>query len=260
MQSRNICKFVTDAAKDQLYMYQFIYEADPLVMQKKQKMTYHRIILVKKGKGKFWLDELPVAFDVGSIVFCFQNETFFVEDSDACEYMYIDFDGARAEMLFKRFHINNKNRCFPGFESLLPLWSESLLRASKENVDLASESVLLYTFSRLTPITPRQNDLLFEIVKITEERFMDPALTVSEVARLLSYNAKYISHYFKLKMQISYSEYVRNLRIKYAVSLFDNGIDSVKNVAILSGFTDPLYFSKTFKKATGVSPKMYMTR
>ena len=58
-------------------------------------------------------------------------------------------------------------------------------------------------------------------------------------------------------MGVSYSEYLRTLRIKYAVSLFDHGIDSVKNVALLSGFADPLYFSTVFKKYTGLSPKEY---
>ena len=58
-------------------------------------------------------------------------------------------------------------------------------------------------------------------------------------------------------MGITYSEYLRNLRIRYAASLFDHGIDSVKNVAFLSGFTDPMYFSGVFKKVTGLSPKEY---
>ena len=47
------------------------------------------------------------------------------------------------------------------------------------------------------------------------------------------------------------------MRIKYAVSLLEHGIDSVKNVAFLSGFSDPLYFSNVFKKVVGVSPKEY---
>jgi two-component system response regulator YesN len=58
-------------------------------------------------------------------------------------------------------------------------------------------------------------------------------------------------------MNVCYSEYLRNLRIKYAIALLDNGIDSIKNVAILSGFSDPLYFSSVFKKMVGVSPKDY---
>ena len=77
------------------------------------------------------------------------------------------------------------------------------------------------------------------------------------IADELSYNSKYISHIFKEKMGISYSEYLRSLRLKFAVSLFDRGLDSVKNVALLSGFSDPLYFSTVFKKGMGVSPKEY---
>jgi AraC-like DNA-binding protein len=61
-------------------------------------------------------------------------------------------------------------------------------------------------------------------------------------------------------MGIGYAEYLRNLRIKYAVSLFDHGIDSVKNVALLSGFSDPLYFSTVFKTVVGLSPKEYLKK
>jgi AraC-like DNA-binding protein len=52
---------------------------------------------------------------------------------------------------------------------------------------------------------------------------------------------------------------LRALRIKYAVSLFDRGLDAVKNVAVLSGFSDPLYFSNVFKRTVGMSPKEYLS-
>ena len=58
-------------------------------------------------------------------------------------------------------------------------------------------------------------------------------------------------------MGVTYSEYLRDLRIKYAVSLLNEGLDSIKNVALLSGFADPLYFSNIFKKTIGISPRKY---
>ncbi|MBE5732376.1 MAG: helix-turn-helix transcriptional regulator, partial [Clostridiales bacterium] len=48
------------------------------------------------------------------------------------------------------------------------------------------------------------------------------------------------------------------IRIKHAVTLLDYGIDSIKNVALLSGFTDPLYFSNVFKAQIGISPTQYL--
>ena len=59
------------------------------------------------------------------------------------------------------------------------------------------------------------------------------------------------------EMGVSYSEYLRSVRLKSAVTLLDHGIDSVKNVALLSGFSDPLYFSKVFKDSIGISPSGY---
>jgi len=47
------------------------------------------------------------------------------------------------------------------------------------------------------------------------------------------------------------------MRISYAVTLFDHGIDSVKSIALLSGFRDPLYFSSVFRKTVGVAPTEY---
>ena len=34
--------------------------------------------------------------------------------------------------------------------------------------------------------------------------------------------------------------------------------DSISNIATLCGFSDPLYFSKVFKKHTGKSPSVYI--
>ncbi|MBQ7090968.1 MAG: helix-turn-helix transcriptional regulator, partial [Clostridia bacterium] len=98
------------------------------------------------------------------------------------------------------------------------------------------------------------------VIAFSEKRFTDPALSLATLAEELGYNAKYLSHLFKERMGLGYAEYLRSLRVKFAVSLFDHGIDSVKNVAALSGFSDPLYFSTVFKKTVGVSPKEYKNK
>ena len=95
---------------------------------------------------------------------------------------------------------------------------------------------------------------------MTEKHFRDPKLSLEQIAKKIGYNPKYLSHYFKKKMNVSYSEYLRLFRFKYAISLFELGISSVKNVALLSGFSDPLYFSNAFKKAIGISPKDFILK
>jgi two-component system response regulator YesN len=59
---------------------------------------------------------------------------------------------------------------------------------------------------------------------------------------------------FKKQMRLGFNQYVNHLRISYALRLIENGCDSVREIASESGFADPLYFSKVFKKNVGVTP------
>jgi two-component system response regulator YesN len=142
---------------------------------------------------------------------------------------------------------------------MIPLWRESLSLASRETIDLAAESILLHTLSRMKNEAVTHGGTVREMLEITEANFNDPALSIAYLSERLSYHPKYLSHIFKKEMGVGYSEYLRDLRINYARTLLDHGLDSVKNVALLSGFSDPLYFSNVFKKVTGVSPKEYPT-
>lgn len=257
MKNKNICKFISFSPQEILSVTCFVLETDQEQMKKVHLLKEHRVILVTQGEGCFKFGEMRVPFGSGSLVFGFENELFSVSCDNHCEYLYINFSGTRPSELFRRFNINLKNRSFNGFDGLIPLWRDSLSRASEQTTDLASEGILLYTFSRLFANVSEYNNLVNKIVEISEEHFSDPELSIAAIAQMLSYNPKYISHIFKKKMGMGYSEYLRTLRIKYAVMLLEHGIDSVKNVAILSGFKDPFYFSTVFKKSIGISPKEY---
>ena len=55
-----------------------------------------------------------------------------------------------------------------------------------------------------------------------------------------------------------FTQYLRDLRIKRSIFLIEQGINSVKSIAILSGFSDALYFSTVFKQSVGLSPRDYI--
>lgn len=260
MKSSNICKFTLQKDIQGIETDCFVFESDTNSMRIKSVLKKNCVFLITNGKGQFNISNKSIHFKSGDLIFAFKGESIQCEPSEDCQYMYIHFDGTRTEELFRRFDITPKNRLFEGFDGIIPLWRDSLATASDTTIDLASESILLYTFSRLFKNSTKRNNLISKILEISENEFADPDLSVNSIADLLGYNPKYISHVFKEKMGITYSEYLRNLRIKYAVSLFDHGIDSVKNVAFLSGFTDPLYFSTIFKKSLGVSPKDYKAK
>lgn len=257
MKSNNICKFILPGQEVGLSVCCFILETDLDVMHEKISLAAHKMILVTKGEGAFFLGGQKTPFATGNLIFGFKGEPFYAETEKNCEYMYIHFDGDRAEELFRRFNIQKNNRCFSGFDGLIPLWKESLSRADQQTIDLVSESILLYTFSRLTGGSIKRDSLINKVIELLEENFHDSDLSIDSIAKELSYNPKYISHVFREHMGVSFTEYLKTIRIRYAVSLFDHGVDSVKNVALLSGFNDPFYFSTVFKKTVGMSPTDY---
>ena len=258
MYPKNICKIVTQDTSGQLIPKQFILESDVQTMRYGSTNPSNRMVLITRKSGKFEIDNNKYGCTAGDVIVFFQNERYRFEGEEGFQYIYIDFDGMRAEELFLKFGINRSNRIFSGFDGLIPLWTESISRASDENIDLAAESMLLYTFSKFTVSTSKTDNWVNRVLEITENEFSDPQLSISSIAARLSYNPKYLSNGFKKKTGMGYTEYLQAVRIKYAVSLFEHGVDSIKNVALLSGFADPLYFSTVFKKKIGVSPRGYV--
>ena len=260
MKDRNICKFVTKQKPLGLSTQSFVYETNTEIMRLAQGLKANIIILIAKGEGHFTFDRHTLDGKASDIIFGFEGERFFVDPGKDLEYIYILFSGDRAEELMARFGINKACRIQHSFERLFPLWKSTITSATAETIDLASESMLLYTFSCFSAISAQNSELLNRLLEITDEHFNDFELSVASISEELAYNSKYISRFFKQKMGVAFSEYLRNLRIKYAVTLFDHGLDSVKNVALLSGYKDPLYFSVVFKNVIGKSPKDYLKK
>ena len=260
MRARNICKFHSSDLVESLNIRCFVRESNPVALREGTALRSHRIFLVIAGEGQAVFDGGGVPVTKGSLLFGFEGERVSFTEKSPLDILYIDFYGTRADALLHRFDIHKNARIYMGYEQLEPFWLESLSRASEDTVDLAGESMLLYTFSRMHHPNAQHTKLLREILDITEFSFSEPSLSLSTIASKVGYNPKYLSRLFKEKMGIGYAQYLRNLRIKHAITLFENGIDSVKNVAFLSGFSDALYFSSVFKAEVGVSPLEYKKR
>ena len=65
--------------------------------------------------------------------------------------------------------------------------------------------------------------------------------------------------YRKLKAVcgLSVSDVIRKVRVQKAISLLLTSENNVSEIAYKLGFSDPFYFSKVFKKETGMSPLQY---
>ena len=257
MDIKNICIFNQNQSSD-LICSKFIYETTDC--QKEPAFSSeHTLHIAAKGNGNFVLGKESHSISVGTLFFVPKNECFAVSGDKDFEYSYISFSGRRANELLERVGIGRNNCVFEGLEGLLPFWLECVNDANKDNIDMLGESVLLYSLARLKPVQKETNDIISQITSLTSERFSDPTLSLSVISEKLGYHEKYISAHFKKETGVTYTQYLRELRIRHSLFLIEQGVVSVKNIAILSGFRDPLYFSKVFKEEKGISPKEYIS-
>jgi len=93
--------------------------------------------------------------------------------------------------------------------------------------------------------------------KIIEERF-GQELTLDDISKELCVSPQYFSRLYKDETGINFIEQLTNVRIKNAKKLLEQGKHTIKEICFMSGYSDPNYFSRLFKKHQGVSPSVYL--
>lgn len=259
--NENICKFVPYTTTEQIITTNFVYENNAEKTDKMSIKQNNIMYLVVSGEGTLKTELFVKNLKAGMIFFTFSSTPYCIENTNNLHYMYITFRGQRSYELFDRFQISPTKCVFKGYEGLLSFWQNCIGKANEKNLDLISESVLLYTFSQMSPTSEtNEQNLIGNILKYIESHFTDSTLSLTSTAEALGYTSKYISRIFKQNIGITFSEYLKNTRVQHATFLIEQGITSVKNVAFLSGYNDPFYFSNVFRQTVGITPSDYINR
>ncbi len=82
-------------------------------------------------------------------------------------------------------------------------------------------------------------------------------LSPSLLAQRLNISLGYLCTIFKKELGKTVSEYVREKRIRHATYLLSTTNLQIQTIALHCGIVDVQYFSKVFKKETGMTPKEY---
>ena len=103
-----------------------------------------------------------------------------------------------------------------------------------------------------------KRSLIQNSVKYMLDNYKKSDLSIKEIAERSFISEVYFRKLFKKEYGISPQKYIINLRIQNAMGLISTGYYSIKEAALMSGYTDYKYFSSEFKKLKGVSPSQYL--
>ncbi len=85
-------------------------------------------------------------------------------------------------------------------------------------------------------------------------------LSLDDVSRIVDISPYYFSKLFKEKSGENFIEYLTRVRIAHAKELLKNPELSIKEICLMSGYSDPNYFSRIFKKQEDLTPSEYRER
>ena len=219
--------------------------------------------IVTSGRGVLHTPGGDYPLAEGDVFMLFAAKPYYIENVEKLNYIYISYTGTRASGLAERMDLSPTSPIAHGFQDLIPLWSQCVNQASKENIDLLCEGLLLYTASFLcSGVTEADGKIRgSEILKIKDYvdlHFTDSTLTLNSVSAQFRYSPKYVTTAFPKVAHSSFRDYLCKLRMDYAKSLMDSGITYVKDIAEKCGYRDSLYFSKVFSRKFGISPREYI--
>ena len=82
-------------------------------------------------------------------------------------------------------------------------------------------------------------------------------ITLSDVADYIHLNPSYLSTVFKQVTGRSFKDHLNHVRIQEAQRLLSHTSYSILEISLACGFSDQSYFTKVFRKYTGLTPKQF---
>lgn len=137
-----------------------------------------------------------------------------------------------------------------------------LLRVDQLNRDFNMASPLTRSPDATAETAPPDKDSAFieQSIEFLNANLDNPSLVVEDFARHLGMSRT--AYYTKMKQITGLSpvDFIKQMRIKKALKLLDEGAMPITEIAYRVGFADPKYFSRCFKAEMEMTPTQYIER
>ncbi|KAB3531117.1 response regulator transcription factor [Alkaliphilus serpentinus] len=126
-----------------------------------------------------------------------------------------------------------------------------------QELKLAYINYLKNTVRRLDEYRKRElRGLIAKAIKYIDDHYKQN-ISLDDVAKEINMSYHYFSKFFKDSTGKNFVDYLTELRIEKSKQILRDSSINIKEVCFEVGYNDPNYFSKIFKKITGITPTDY---
>ena len=102
-----------------------------------------------------------------------------------------------------------------------------------------------------------EEETLNQIIQYVRENYTDSSLSASAVSDRFHVSISWLSVHFKSKAGIGFLDYVHGCRLAKAKDLLYSTNISIKEIALMTGYTNSATFSRAFSRYEGITPSWY---
>lgn len=236
------------------------------VLRTKGRVDF-QIIYVSSGILKVNFDGDTINAEKGSVIIYKPGEKqCYTFDTPGTETYWVHFSGIGAEEILKRANLWIKSLYTVSENNIIgALFDEMIKEKTLKNYqcDMLCEAKLteiIAQISRLaTSDTGSENPSQRLIYSVIEKMRTDCALPFSldNLAKTCNLSRSRFEHLFKEVTGLSPYAYLTKIRLGKARYLLSNTSLNVSEISNMTGFSDPLYFSRLFAKKFSVPPTVY---
>ncbi|MDO5446728.1 MAG: helix-turn-helix domain-containing protein [Prevotellaceae bacterium] len=139
----------------------------------------------------------------------------------------------------------------------LNAYMELLNHRAKEEQDTAEKSVAA---APKVQIESQSDEMIKRVMAFIEQHLSDSDVNIDDMASAAAVSKSMLHVKIKEILGVTPGKLITEARIKKACDMLADESLSITEIAFSCGFSDPKYFSRSFKKATGETPSDYRTK
>ena len=209
------------------------------------------------GGGCFLFDDSALRYQAGQLIVIPPGMRHTHQDGVGASCLYMFIQDAALALRHPTLVADDANHCLRHlFEDALYLFGSSEPQ-DKMLLSPYAQLIIQHINAR-RPATPH-SQLVEEIARSIRQNYANPLYSLDETLRSAPYCYDYLCRLFHLELNTTPHKYLTELRLQSAAdALRISPGSSMSEIARMCGYSDPLYFSRMFKKRFGVSPREYV--
>ncbi len=230
----------------------------------------YQLLYVAGGTAQFFVGGAWHRVDEGGAVLYRPDEPqeYIYRLEDNPDIYWVHFTGTEADRIVARCGLRGGVVVAAGVESRYRELFEAIVRELQLKRPLGDELTALLAQELMVRMARRDGEartdrprsaMIERAVREMERRFAEP-LTVAALAEQFHVEVCWFSRLFRRQMGASPQQYLMNIRMMKARELLSTTDCPIGEAARLSGYDNPLYFSRLFSRLYGCPPREYRRR